>query len=159
MVVPIFAQQCKDVVVEAVTGSGKTLAYVVPILEILHKRASKKMEKYDIGALIISPTRELAQQIFDHVEVFLKKDKTLTACLFVGGVTVNEDLKRFAENGGNIIVGTAGRLEDLFTRTNLKINMRNCLKSLVFIIRLFCEIRFKCLFNFDLIFKGGFNSG
>jgi len=138
-----------------VTGSGKTLAYVIPILEILHKRASKKLEKHDIGALIISPTRELAQQIFDHVETFLKKDNSFTACLFVGGVTVNEDLKRFGENGGNIIVGTAGRLEDIFTRTNLKINMRNCLKSLVF-DRLFCQLLIE-FFNVD--FLGSFNFG
>ena len=55
------------------TGSGKTLAYVIPILEILIKRCQKKFNKHDIAALIISPTRELAKQIYDHVELFLKK--------------------------------------------------------------------------------------
>ena len=89
------------------------------------------------------------------METFLKKDNSFTACLFVGGVTVNEDLKRFGENGGNIIVGTAGRLEDIFTRTNLKINMRNCLKSLVF-DRLFCQLLIE-FFNVD--FLGSFNFG
>jgi superfamily II DNA/RNA helicase len=65
--------------------------------------------------------------------MFLKKMQTLSCILFVGGVTVGEDLKQFETNGGNIIVGTAGRLEDLFTRTNLKLNMRNNLKTLVII--------------------------
>jgi len=119
------------VVCEAVTGSGKTLAYVIPILEILRKRCNRKLEKHDIGSLIISPTRELASQIFEHIEKFTKSKQDLSAILFVGGTTVNEDLKTFEINGGNIIVGTAGRLEDIFTRTNLKINMRNCLKHLV----------------------------
>lgn len=118
-------------VCEAVTGSGKTLAYVIPILEILRKRCSQKLAKHDIGALIISPTRELASQIYDHVVKFTENNENLNASLFVGGTTVNEDLKHFEVNGGNIIVGTAGRLEDIFTRTNLKFNMRNRLKTLV----------------------------
>lgn len=111
------------------TGSGKTLAYVIPILEILIKRCQKKFNKHDIAALIISPTRELAKQIHDHVELFLKKITTLSCVLFVGGTTVSQDLKNFETNGGNIIVGTAGRLEDIFSRTNLKVNMRNNLKN------------------------------
>ncbi len=77
VVIPIFAQQYKDVVVEAVTGSGKTLAYVIPLLEILIKRCKKKFNKHDIAALIVSPTRELAKQIYDHVEIFLKKITSL----------------------------------------------------------------------------------
>ena len=121
-------------VVEAVTGSGKTLSYVIPILEILTKRCNKKLAKHDIATLIISPTRELAKQIFDDIQMFLNKMPQLSCVLFVGGVTVSEDLKQFEANGGNIIVGTAGRLEDIFTRSNMKINMRNNLKSLEILI-------------------------
>lgn len=116
------------------TGSGKTLAYVIPILEILIKRCQKKFNKHDIAALIISPTRELAKQIYDHVELFLEKITTLSCVLFVGGTTVSQDLKNFETNGGNIIVGTAGRLEDIFSRTNLKVNMRNNLKNFEILI-------------------------
>ena len=47
---------------EAVTGSGKTLAFLIPILEILLAR-NTPLNKHEIGALIISPTRELASQI------------------------------------------------------------------------------------------------
>ena len=64
--IPIFVNQHKDVVVEAITGSGKTLAFVIPIIEIIQKK-SGSLKKHDIAALIISPTRELAQQIFDVI--------------------------------------------------------------------------------------------
>src|ERR1700709_2833732 len=52
----------KDVVVEAVTGSGKTLAFLIPVIEKL-LRMDGPMKKYHVGAIIISPTRELAGQI------------------------------------------------------------------------------------------------
>lgn len=116
------------------TGSGKTLSYVIPVLEILLKRCKKKFAKHDIAALIISPTRELAKQIHDHVDKFLQKITSLKSILFVGGTTVNEDLKNFDTNGANIIVGTAGRLEDLFTRMNQRINMRTHLKNFEILI-------------------------
>jgi len=61
--------------------------------------------------------------------MFLQKITNLTCILFVGGTTVAEDLKNFQQNGGNIIVGTAGRLEDIFSRSNLKLNMKNNLKN------------------------------
>lgn len=47
---------------EAVTGSGKTLAFVVPIIEIL-KRRETQLRKHDVGALVLLPTRELANQV------------------------------------------------------------------------------------------------
>ncbi|KAI8824129.1 P-loop containing nucleoside triphosphate hydrolase protein [Fimicolochytrium jonesii] len=70
--VPLFMKN-KDVVVEAVTGSGKTLAFVIPILEMLLRRHrdGRPLLKNQIGALIISPTRELARQIFDVTTTFL----------------------------------------------------------------------------------------
>ena len=142
-------------VVEAITGSGKTLgidyfrinitvkiffnfivfliAFVIPILEILLK--SNHLKKHDIGALVISPTRELSLQIFSVIEIFLKKiTTTLTAILFVGGNSVNEDFNRFETNGGNIVVATAGRLQDLFNRQTLKTNLKKNVKSLEILI-------------------------
>ena len=61
----------KDVVVEAVTGSGKTLAFVVPILQILHRRTDP-WRRHEIGALILSPTRELALQTTEVLEKLAK---------------------------------------------------------------------------------------
>ena len=69
--IPLFLNR-KDVAVEAVTGSGKTLAFLIPILEILSKLESP-LKINQIGALIISPTRELAQQIHEVLANFLTR--------------------------------------------------------------------------------------
>jgi len=133
VVVPTFVLKHKDVVVEAITGSGKTLAFVIPILEMLLKR-SEQLKKHDIGALIISPTRELAQQIFDVVQAFLVELTQFKAILFVGGTSPNDDLKKFLENGAHIVVSTAGRLEDLLSRKTDNCNLASHLKSLEVLI-------------------------
>lgn len=59
--IPLFLGH-KDVVVEAVTGSGKTLAFLIPVIERLIRR-EEPVSRYNIGALIVCPTRELALQI------------------------------------------------------------------------------------------------
>ncbi|KAL2431420.1 ATP-dependent rRNA helicase spb4 [Exophiala dermatitidis] len=61
--IPLFMGH-KDVVVEAVTGSGKTLAFLIPIVERL-LRLEEPIKKHHVGAIIISPTRELASQIYN----------------------------------------------------------------------------------------------
>lgn len=128
-------------VVEAVTGSGKTLAFVVPIFEMLLKR-DDKWKKCEIGALVITPTRELAQQIYDVVNVFLDDEVDdhdafkgrFTSLLCVGGVgSVADDAKNLEENGANIVVATVGRLEDLLTRPSTAAVLKKCLKSLVIV--------------------------
>jgi ATP-dependent RNA helicase DDX55/SPB4 len=68
-VIPLFIQN-KDVVVEAVTGSGKTLAFLVPIVEKVLK-LSEKVKKGQTNALIIAPTRELAEQIMKVLNTLL----------------------------------------------------------------------------------------
>ncbi|KAJ5590738.1 hypothetical protein N7450_004710 [Penicillium hetheringtonii] len=60
--IPLFMAH-KDVVVEAVTGSGKTLSFLIPVVEKL-LRLEEPLKKHHIGAIIISPTRELASQIY-----------------------------------------------------------------------------------------------
>ena len=109
--IPLFLQR-KDVAAEAVTGSGKTLAFVIPILEILK---ATSVTKYDIGTIIISPTRELATQISEVVAQFLKNLPQITHQLCIGGPgrTVQLDMQNFIERGGHIIVATPGRLEDI----------------------------------------------
>lgn len=123
----------KDVVVEAVTGSGKTLAFVIPIFEFLLKRATP-LKKHEIGALIISPTRELAQQIYDVVIRFHKNIPQFTSILFTGGTNPIDDLKNFASSGGHIVVCTAGRFEDLLERKTEQISIKSSLKSLEILI-------------------------
>ncbi|CAM6098676.1 unnamed protein product [Calypogeia fissa] len=106
----------KDVAVDAATGSGKTLAFVVPIVEIL-RRLSQPLKSNQIGAVIISPTRELASQIFHVAEPFIATLPKIGAALLVGGTDVNADVTNLKENRANVLIGTPGRLEDVLDRS------------------------------------------
>uniref|UniRef100_H2YK16 ATP-dependent RNA helicase n=1 Tax=Ciona savignyi TaxID=51511 RepID=H2YK16_CIOSA len=108
--IPVFMRN-KDVCVEAVTGSGKTLAFVVPMIEMLMKHVGT-MKKHHVGAVIVSPTRELASQIHEVVDGFLDDELCpFTSSLLIGGTgDIENDISDFTENGSNIIVGTPGRI-------------------------------------------------
>uniref|UniRef100_A0A8C5CDR6 ATP-dependent RNA helicase n=1 Tax=Gadus morhua TaxID=8049 RepID=A0A8C5CDR6_GADMO len=112
--IPLFMRN-KDVAAEAVTGSGKTLAFVIPIIEILLKREDK-LKKMQVGALVITPTRELALQISEVFEGFLLKFPQFKQILLIGGSNPIEDVEKFKEHGANIVIATPGRLEDMFRR-------------------------------------------
>ncbi|XP_062445954.1 ATP-dependent RNA helicase DDX55 isoform X2 [Rhea pennata] len=126
--IPLFMSN-KDVAAEAVTGSGKTLAFVIPILEILLRR-EEKLKKMQVGAIIITPTRELAIQIDEVLSHFTKHFPEFSQILLIGGRNPMEDVEKFKEHGGNIIVATPGRLEDLFRRKADGLDLASCVKSL-----------------------------
>ncbi|KAM0250121.1 hypothetical protein ACHAP5_002438 [Fusarium lateritium] len=95
----------KDVLGAAKTGSGKTLAFIIPVLEKLYRA---QWTEYDgLGALIISPTRELAAQIF---EVLRKVGRyhVFSAGLVIGGKSLKEEAERLDRM--NILVCTPGRM-------------------------------------------------
>ena len=95
------------------TGSGKTLAFVIPIIEMLLHTPCRSRQS--VGALIISPTRELATQIMGVVEVFAKHIPGHAATLLLtGGTDPQKDIENIKKNGCNIIVATPGRLWDMF---------------------------------------------
>ena len=104
-----------DVVVEAVTGSGKTLAFVIPILEIL-KRSNFDCRKDKIAALILSPTQELATQLYNVLLVFQKHWSELKCALWIGGSNLSKEMDNFKNSGANVIVATPGRLRDMLSR-------------------------------------------
>ena len=123
--IPLFLQN-KDVAVQAVTGSGKTLAFLIPTVERIRKRATP-LSKQQIGALILSPTRELALQTWTVCSALCKSMKMAPPLLLVGGGNsgkssgvnhrpVTEDLKNFRREANDIIIGTPGRMEDVLTR-------------------------------------------
>ncbi|EPY85815.1 ATP-dependent RNA helicase DDX55, partial [Camelus ferus] len=126
--IPLFMKN-KDVAAEAVTGSGKTLAFVIPILEILLRR-EEKLKKSQVGAVIITPTRELAIQIDEVLSHFTKAFPQFSQILWIGGRNPGEDVARFKEHGGNIIVATPGRLEDMFRRKAEGLDLASCVRSL-----------------------------
>ncbi|KAF2642756.1 DEAD-domain-containing protein [Massarina eburnea CBS 473.64] len=80
--IPMFIGN-KDVVVEAVTGSGKTLAFLIPIIERL-LRLDTPTKKHHVGAIIISPTRELATQIHAVLISLLKFHAPSAAAMKTG---------------------------------------------------------------------------
>ena len=95
----------RDILGAAKTGSGKTLAFLVPILELLWRERWTPLD--GIGALIISPTRELAYQTFEVLrKVGCRHD--FSAGLVIGGKDVAVEKERI--NHMNILVCTPGRL-------------------------------------------------
>ena len=94
-----------DLLGAAKTGSGKTLAFLVPVLENLYR---KKWTEYDgLGALILSPTRELAIQIFEVLRK-IGRYHTFSAGLVIGGKSLQEERERLGRM--NILVCTPGRM-------------------------------------------------
>uniref|UniRef100_A0A2M3Z5V3 ATP-dependent RNA helicase n=1 Tax=Anopheles braziliensis TaxID=58242 RepID=A0A2M3Z5V3_9DIPT len=111
-----------DVLAAAKTGSGKTLAFLIPILERLYVQKWTRMD--GLGALIITPTRELALQIFETMAK-VGKYHDFTTGLIIGGQ--NLKFERHRLHNLNVIIGTPGRLlqhmdeNPLFDATNLKV--------------------------------------
>uniref|UniRef100_A0A8D3D772 ATP-dependent RNA helicase n=1 Tax=Scophthalmus maximus TaxID=52904 RepID=A0A8D3D772_SCOMX len=126
--IPLFMSN-KDVAAEAVTGSGKTLAFVIPIIELLLKR-EEKLKKMQVGALVITPTRELALQISEVMEQFIQKFPQFTQILLIGGSNPIEDVEKFKDQGANILIATPGRLEDMFRRKPDGLDLASSVRSL-----------------------------
>ncbi|KAJ7220429.1 P-loop containing nucleoside triphosphate hydrolase protein [Mycena haematopus] len=95
----------KDVLGAARTGSGKTLSFLVPVLEILYRRKWGPTD--GLGALVISPTRELAIQIFEVLRS-IGGLHTFSAGLVIGGKNLKDERDRLSKM--NILVATPGRL-------------------------------------------------
>ncbi len=81
--IPLFIGH-KDVAVDACTGSGKTLAFIIPIIEKM-RRMDRPLRPHQVGAVIISPTRELSRQIHEVMEPFAASVAWLHTSLLVGG--------------------------------------------------------------------------
>ncbi|CAN6276258.1 unnamed protein product [Urochloa humidicola] len=126
---PAAAHQGKDVIGAAETGSGKTLAFGLPILQRLLEEREKaarlhqedeKMEESSGGsplrALILTPTRELAKQVCDHLNE-AAKFLGIHVVPIVGGLSM-EKQERLLKNKPEIVVGTPGRLWELMSMNN-----------------------------------------
>ncbi|KFY68072.1 hypothetical protein V497_00012 [Pseudogymnoascus sp. VKM F-4516 (FW-969)] len=100
-----LALKGKDILGAAKTGSGKTLAFLVPVLENLYRQ--KWTELDGLGALIISPTRELAIQIFEVLRK-IGRYHSFSAGLVIGGRSLQEERERLGRM--NILVCTPGRM-------------------------------------------------
>lgn len=116
--IPLFLTN-KDVAVQAVTGSGKTLAFLIPIVEMILRNPTV-LKKRQVGALILSPTRELALQTHAVAKELLEYVSLPPPLLLVGGGSsyrpVSDDLRNFSKMGSDVVIGTPGRTEDILTR-------------------------------------------
>ncbi|KAK3274789.1 hypothetical protein CYMTET_17047 [Cymbomonas tetramitiformis] len=113
--IPLLSNN-KDVAVDACTGSGKTLAFVLPLVEILNKLETP-LKRLQVGAIIISPTRELSKQINDVAYPFLEEVCGIVPKLLVGGTDPLQDVHRLRKEGAQVLIGTPGRIHDIMERT------------------------------------------
>ncbi|WP_013323350.1 DEAD/DEAH box helicase [Gloeothece verrucosa] len=103
-----------DVVGQSQTGTGKTAAYSLPLLERIDRHSRS------VQALILTPTRELAQQVAQAIKDFVD-DRRLFILTVYGGQSIDRQI-RSLERGVQIVVGTPGRVIDLLERKKLSLD-------------------------------------
>ena len=106
--IPVILSR-KDILAGAQTGTGKTAGFTLPLLELL-SRAKPTKQKHQTRALILAPTRELAAQVGESVELYGKHLPFKSAVIF-GGVKINPQITQLRK-GVDIIIATPGRLLD-----------------------------------------------
>ena len=110
----------KDVLGCAQTGTGKTAAFALPILQRLAATPSPVKDARVIRALILSPTRELAQQTYENI-VQYSKGLPLKSCVIFGGVGQGAQVAAL-HDGAEIVVACPGRLMDLMGQGYVRLN-------------------------------------
>jgi superfamily II DNA/RNA helicase len=120
---PIQAQgiphvlQRRDMIGIAQTGTGKTASFTLPMIEMLSRgRAKARMPR----ALVLEPTRELADQVSESFDKYSKYSK-LSHALLIGGVSMDEQVKKL-DRGVDVLIATPGRLLDHFERGKLMLS-------------------------------------
>ena len=117
-----LALQRRDVIGIAQTGTGKTASFTLPMIEMLSKgRAKARMPR----ALVLEPTRELADQVSESFDKYAKYTK-LTHALLIGGTSMDEQIKKL-ERGVDVLIATPGRLMDHFGRGRILLSQVNIL--------------------------------
>jgi len=106
----------RDALVQAPTGSGKTAAFVIPIVELCAQLGDRKRTV----ALVLCPTRELANQGADVADALLKPHGFRTACL-IGGVGYAEQRMQLSQTP-QIVFGSPGRMMDHIWEGRLKVD-------------------------------------
>jgi len=109
----------RDVMGLAQTGTGKTLAFGLPLVTQMLEYGVKPA-KYAVRGLVLAPTRELANQICEHLRD-LVEGTPLKVGFVVGGQSINAQMQRL-ERGTDLLVATPGRLIDLMDRRALTLD-------------------------------------
>lgn len=117
-VIPIAASG-SDVLAQSRTGSGKTLAFCIPVIDRI-------LSEDDSNALILTPTREIANQVGDLIaslaQGISKKFKFIT---LIGGVPISRQVEKIKKSQPRIIIATPGRFLDHVKRSSFKVSKTN----------------------------------
>ena len=109
-----------DLIAQAKTGSGKTAAFALALLANLNVR------RFAVQALVVCPTRELADQVTQEVRRLARAEDHIKVLTLCGGATMRPQLASL-EHGAHIVVGTPGRLMDHLERGSLNLEALNTL--------------------------------
>ena len=114
--IPLILER-KDVLASAQTGTGKTAGFVLPILQILSESAP--LSRRPIRSLVLTPTRELAAQVYENVKEYSEFVDFRSTVIF-GGVNQKPQVNTI-RNGVDLLVATPGRLLDLHNQKLLSL--------------------------------------
>ncbi|WP_142786147.1 DEAD/DEAH box helicase [Changchengzhania lutea] len=118
--IPIVLNQKEDLVVLAKTGSGKTAAFGLPLLQLIDEESS------DIQTLILAPTRELGQQIYNNLVSFSADSPKISMASLCGGSLIKPQIE-YLKSATHVVVATPGRLVDLIKRDAIHLKNLNYL--------------------------------
>ena len=112
----------RDVMGAAQTGTGKTAAFSIPLLQkmLAHENASMSPARHPVRALVLAPTRELADQVANNVKAYSKHTK-LRAMVVFGGIDMKPQTAEL-KTGVEVLIATPGRLLDHIEAKNCVLN-------------------------------------
>ena len=110
----------KDLIAQASTGSGKTAAFALALLANLNPR------RFAVQALVLCPTRELADQVTSEIRRLARAEENIKVVTLCGGVPLRAQTLSL-EHGAHIVVGTPGRVMDHLERQHLSLEALNTL--------------------------------
>lgn len=116
--IPVILQG-RDVLAGAQTGTGKTAGFTLPLLQILQQQAIPQKPR-PVRVLILTPTRELAMQVYESVRTYGKHLPFFAEAIF-GGVSINPQIQKM-QRGTDIVIATPGRLLDLIHQQHLSLS-------------------------------------
>jgi ATP-independent RNA helicase DbpA len=109
-----IALQGRDLIAQAKTGSGKTAAFALALL------AQLDMRRFSIQAMVLCPTRELADQVTAEIRRLARSEDNVKVVTLAGGVPLRGQTTSL-EHGAHVVVGTPGRVLDHLDRGNLEL--------------------------------------
>ena len=110
----------RDLIAQARTGSGKTAAFALALLASLNPR------RFAVQALVLCPTRELAEQVTQEIRRLARAEDSIKVLTLCGGATMRPQIASL-EHGAHVVVGTPGRILDHLERQTLNLEALNTL--------------------------------